>query len=56
MEAGAFADGVLKLLRDKDLAATFAARGPAWVRSHRTYDILGQTVAEAYQRILTERA
>jgi glycosyltransferase involved in cell wall biosynthesis len=56
MEARAFAEGVLKLLNDKDLAATFAARGPAWVRSHRTYDILGQTVAQAYQRILTERA
>jgi glycosyltransferase involved in cell wall biosynthesis len=56
MEAEAFTRAVLSLLQDKDLASAFAARGPAWVRSHRTYDILGQTVAHAYQRLLADRS
>jgi glycosyltransferase involved in cell wall biosynthesis len=55
MEAGAFAAAVLELLRNKELAATFAARGPAYVRSHRTYDILGQAVAAAYRQLLAAR-
>jgi phenylacetate-CoA ligase len=51
MEAGPFAEAALRLLRDKELAAGFAARGPGWVRSHRTYDIIGQAVAQAYERL-----
>jgi phenylacetate-CoA ligase len=55
MDADAFAGATLKLLRDHDLAASFAARGPGWVRSHRTYDILGKTVAEAYAQLRTAK-
>jgi glycosyltransferase involved in cell wall biosynthesis len=51
MEAGAFADAVRTLLRDRKLAAEFAQRGPAYVRSHRTYDILGRNVAETYRKL-----
>ena len=52
MEAGAFAEATLRLLREPALAARCAERGPPWVRKHRTYDILAREVALAYQRIL----
>jgi hypothetical protein len=55
MEAGPFADAVLELLNDGTLAAEFALRGPPYVTSHRTYDILGNNVAKIYRKILTER-
>jgi glycosyltransferase involved in cell wall biosynthesis len=55
MEAGPFADAVLELLNDGALAAEFALRGPPYVTSHRTYDILGNNVAKIYRKILTER-
>jgi glycosyltransferase involved in cell wall biosynthesis len=55
MEPCAFAEATLRLLRDKPLADTFARLGPPYVRSHRTYDILGQNVANAYERLLTRR-
>jgi glycosyltransferase involved in cell wall biosynthesis len=56
MESTAFAEAVLRLLRDHELAATLSARGPAYVRSHRTYDILGRAVAATYRRVLAPRA
>ena len=52
MEAGPFAAAVRRLLQDKALAAELAKRGPAYVRSHRTYAILGRIVAETYTKIL----
>ncbi|WP_409268074.1 glycosyltransferase [Massilia sp. BHUDP2] len=52
MEAGPFAAAVKRLLQDKALAAELAKRGPAYVRSHRTYAILGRIVAETYTKIL----
>ncbi|WP_292038010.1 glycosyltransferase [Massilia sp. UBA6681] len=52
MEAGPFAAAVRRLLHDKALAAELAKRGPAYVRSHRTYAILGRIVAETYTKIL----
>ncbi|MBQ5949789.1 glycosyltransferase [Massilia sp. ST3] len=55
MEAGAFADATRRLLEDRALAAEFALRGPAYVRSHRTYAILGRIVAETYTKILPDR-
>ena len=55
MEASAFAAAVQRLLQDKALAAEFAKRGPAYVRSHRTYAILGRIVAETYTKILPEQ-
>ena len=55
MQAGPFADAVLRLLNEPKLAAEFAQRGPAYVRTHRTYDILGRNVAETYTKILPDR-
>lgn len=52
MEARPFAAAVRRLLQDKALAAELAKRGPAYVRSHRTYAILGRIVAETYTKIL----
>ena len=52
MEAAPFAAAVERLLQDKALAAELAKRGPAYVRSHRTYAILGRIVAETYTKIL----
>lgn len=54
MEASAFADATLHLLRDTEQARQFAMRGPAYVKAHRTYDILGRNVAKTYKKILTE--
>jgi glycosyltransferase involved in cell wall biosynthesis len=51
MQAGVFADAVRTLLRDRRLAEEFAQRGPAYVRAHRTYDILGRNVAETYRKL-----
>jgi glycosyltransferase involved in cell wall biosynthesis len=52
MEADAFAEATLRLLRDPEFAAQCAERGPPWVKAHRTYDILAREVALAYHRIL----
>jgi len=54
MEAGAFATATLELLNNRALAEEFALRGPAYVKGHRTYDILGRNVAKVYKSILTE--
>jgi glycosyltransferase involved in cell wall biosynthesis len=54
MEAPAFAAATLRLLEDPALARQFAMRGPAYVKAHRTYDILGRNVAETYKKIMTE--
>jgi hypothetical protein len=55
MEAAPFAQAVRRLLQDKALAAELAKRGPAYVRSHRTYAILGRIVAETYTKILPRK-
>ena len=55
MEAPAFAAAVRRLLHEPGLAAACGARGPAWVRAHRSYAILGRVVAEAYAGILAGR-
>jgi glycosyltransferase involved in cell wall biosynthesis len=54
MTAPAFAAATLALLNDGDLARRFALRGPAYVKAHRTYDILGRNVAATYKKILME--
>jgi glycosyltransferase involved in cell wall biosynthesis len=56
MQAAPFAAAVRRLLDDPQLAATLAQRGPAYVRSHRTYAILGRIVAETYTKILPGKA
>lgn len=55
MQAAPFAAAVRRLLDDRLLAAEFALRGPTYVRSHRTYAILGRIVAETYTKILPDR-
>lgn len=55
MEAEAFRDAVLELLGNPTMASQFAARGPAWVRTHRTYTVLAEKVAAAYDQILPDR-
>jgi glycosyltransferase involved in cell wall biosynthesis len=56
MEAQAFAAATLQLLSDPERARQLAERGPAYVKTHRTYDILGRNVAQTYKKILTERS
>jgi glycosyltransferase involved in cell wall biosynthesis len=56
MEVAPFCAAIRTLLADPALCAAFAERGPAWVRAHRTYDILARDVAETYKRILPGRA
>lgn len=51
MQPEAFAEATLRLLDERALAAGLAARGPSWVRAHRTYAILGRKVAQAYSAI-----
>ena len=55
MEVGVFTAATLQLLNDRNAAEQAALRGPAYVRSHRTYAILGRNVAETYKKILTEQ-
>jgi glycosyltransferase involved in cell wall biosynthesis len=54
MEARVFAEATLQLLNDPEQARQFAMRGPAYVKAHRTYDILGRNVARTYKKILME--
>lgn len=54
MEPAPFAAAVLQLLNDELLAAEFALRGPPYVKSRRSYDILGNNVAKIYNKILME--
>jgi glycosyltransferase involved in cell wall biosynthesis len=55
MQAAPFSAAVRALLDDPVLRAQCAARGPAWVRCHRSYAILGRQVAQAYRAILPAR-
>ncbi|MDB5936289.1 MAG: hypothetical protein JWQ01_3633 [Massilia sp.] len=54
MQAAPFAAAVRTLLDDAAMRARFAALGPAWVGSNRSYDILGRAVARAYRRIMPQ--
>lgn len=51
----AFADEVCYLLEDPDRARQMAARGPEWVRVHRTYDVIADLVESQYQELLEGR-
>ena len=48
----AFADEVCRLLDDPERARAMAAKGPDWVRQHRTYDVIADAVEDRYQAIL----
>lgn len=51
----AFADAVFELLDDPENARAKAARGPEWVRQHRTYDVIADKVEHKYAEILSNR-
>lgn len=48
----AFANKVVELLDDPDEACRRAALGPAWVRRHRTYDVIADAVESRYDQLL----
>jgi glycosyltransferase involved in cell wall biosynthesis len=48
----AFADEVCRLLDDPERARMMAAKGPEWVRIHRTYDVIADLVESKYQELL----
>lgn len=47
-----FADEVCRLLDDPEGARIEASRGPDWVRTHRTYDVIADQVDAVYERLL----
>lgn len=49
--ASGFADGIASLLANPAVAAAQAGNGPAWVRAHRTYDRIAETVHRRYEEI-----
>ncbi len=52
----AFADEVCRLLDDPEAAREAAAKGPDWVRAHRTYDVIADKVDACYARLLSPQA
>ena len=48
----AFADEICCLLDDPERARMMAAKGPEWVRVHRTYDVIADLVESKYQELL----
>jgi glycosyltransferase involved in cell wall biosynthesis len=52
----AFADEVCYLLDDPERARMMAAKGPAWVRENRTYDVIANLVESKYQELLEQKA
>jgi glycosyltransferase involved in cell wall biosynthesis len=51
----AFASETCRLLDDPDHARELAARGPDWVRRHRTYDVIAAYVNDCYRQLLERR-
>ncbi len=49
-----FCSAILRLLDDPDRRA-IGARGQAWVRTHRSYDVIGRVVAQRYRDLLEDR-
>ena len=47
-----FADEICDLLDDPERARMMAAKGPEWVQTHRTYDIIADLVELKYQELL----
>lgn len=48
----AFADAIVRLLSHPAEAAGMAARGPAYVSSRRSYEIIARDVAQTYGRVI----
>lgn len=51
-----FAKEVCRILSDPEAAREAAAKGPEWVRAHRTYDVIAERVDEVYQRLLSAKS
>jgi len=51
-----FADGICRLLADPDAASAMGRRGREWVRRTRGYEVLADTVAETYRRLIVSRS
>ena len=51
MTVAAFHAAIVALLDDPERVAR-GARGRAWVRAHRGYDVIGRAVADCYRRLL----
>lgn len=49
----AFAAEVCQLLADPDKATLLASRGPEWIRTNRTYDVIARDVDSEYKRLLS---
>lgn len=47
-----FADEVCGLLEDPERARMMAAKGPDWVRAHRTYNVIADLVESQYQELI----
>lgn len=50
-----FADAIIRLLSDEAGAAAMGARGPAWVKANRTYDVLASQVMARYRALISGR-
>lgn len=48
-----FADAICRLLSDDKGAAAMGARGPAWVKANRSYDVLATHVMARYRKLIT---
>mgnify|MGYP000936629164 CR=1 FL=1 len=52
----AFANESCRLLADPEAARQAAARGPDWVRTHRTYDVIACNVDNVYKNLLSMKS
>ena len=50
-----FAEGISRVLADPAAAREMASRGPAWVRTHRTYDHIAAAVCARYATLQAAR-
>lgn len=51
-EEKAFADGICRFLDDPEMARRMAARGPAYIALHRSYDVLSEPVERIYRNLV----
>jgi glycosyltransferase involved in cell wall biosynthesis len=49
--AHGYATAILEILNDQVASASRAAKGPAYIAAHRSYRVLAERVAAAYQQI-----
>lgn len=52
MDVQAFSQACLRLLADADLRREMGAKGKAWVAENRSYEVLAESVAAEYRRLL----